>query len=151
MIQFTINKTPQSGCELVKLVPCLFIAFCILGYVGEGLAATALDPLDDRAIYSQPGVDSRRDFLRETNREAVNAFSGQVHLSNTEIKIPGNSGLDIILQRHHASWLPEWYYRGMPITLYSQQWSSNPLGHLWYDFGFYVEFCENNNASEAGG
>jgi len=51
--------------------------------------------------YSEPGLNSVRDYLNQNATEYIDPFSGTLHLSYVDLLVPGNGGLDIKVQRNY--------------------------------------------------
>jgi len=54
-------------------------------------------------FYAEPGINAFRDQMNDTAGESIDPFSGTLHLVNTDLVIPGNGGLDIVVQRAYTN------------------------------------------------
>jgi hypothetical protein len=94
---------------------------CALG-LGMYLSAVQAQPAPDedpqRDFYAEPGINPFATSEGQDATENIDPFSGNVHLSYVDLKIPGNGGLDIVIQRHYN--LPQ-----------SAPSYSNPYGYGW--------------------
>jgi len=54
-------------------------------------------------VYDAPGLDSRRETLSSIPQEHIDPFTGGLTLSFEDIRLPGNGGLDLVIQRTYNS------------------------------------------------
>ena len=84
-----------------------FLPAAILGLALYAVASSA-DEHDDhsgsllRDVYDRPGLDPYRQMIDE-NVEHIDPFTGQVQYHHIDLVVPGNGGLDIVVQRSYAS------------------------------------------------
>lgn len=50
-------------------------------------------------IYDAPGVDPHRETLSSISEEHIDPFTGGLTLSHVDLTLPGNGGLDLVIQR----------------------------------------------------
>lgn len=70
----------------------LFVAF---------LKSSNLLPMGEN--YDETGFRSNKTYIQYSPQEYINPFSGDLILSHTDIVLPGNSGLDLRIQRTYNS------------------------------------------------
>ncbi|HEX3036340.1 MAG TPA: RHS repeat-associated core domain-containing protein [Thermodesulfobacteriota bacterium] len=80
--------------NLLRLIILLLVL--ILVGLSNVLAAVGQD-------YNEMGFSSNRTYIKYSEQEYVNPFSGNLILSNTDILLPGNGGLDLRIQRTYNS------------------------------------------------
>ncbi|HHH42910.1 MAG TPA: hypothetical protein ENK49_02125, partial [Gammaproteobacteria bacterium] len=73
----------------------LFVA--LLGFASPASAEAIRD------YYAEPGINPFKDSLNQNFNEYIDPFSGSVSLSYVDLKIPGNGGLDIVVNRVYNS------------------------------------------------
>ena len=80
----------------IKLViqKCAFF-YCLM-FANQAFSQT----LD---FYDETGINSFQTQDAVVSNESVDPFSGLVQLSNDDIVIPGNAGLDIVINRSYTS------------------------------------------------
>ena len=54
-------------------------------------------------IYDTPGPDPRRETLSSFPEERIDPFTGAVILNYVDARLPGNGGLDLVIQRTYSS------------------------------------------------
>jgi len=62
----------------------------------------ALD-IDPGEIYEAPGLNPHRETLSSIPNEHIDPFTGGITLSFEDIRLPGNGGLDLVIQRTYNS------------------------------------------------
>ncbi|MBL1277617.1 MAG: RHS repeat protein [Ectothiorhodospiraceae bacterium] len=53
--------------------------------------------------YEEAGIPAARQLLNQNANELIDPFSGTLNLQHVDTEIPGNGGLDIIIQRSYAN------------------------------------------------
>jgi len=56
-----------------------------------------------RDYYSEPGLNSFKDTLNQNANEHIDPFSGHLSIQHTDLVVPGNGGLDIVINRIYNS------------------------------------------------
>jgi YD repeat-containing protein len=56
-----------------------------------------------RDYYAEPGINPFKDAINQTVAEHIDPFSGTLQLKYTDIRVPGNGGLDININRVYTS------------------------------------------------
>jgi len=56
-----------------------------------------------RDYYAEPGLHSFKDNLNQTANEHIDPFSGNLSITHTDLVVPGNGGLDIVINRVYNS------------------------------------------------
>jgi YD repeat-containing protein len=76
-----------------RLLRILIITFflCLL------LSPSLLLAYDD--LYDAPGIDPHRETLSSIPEEHIDLFTGGLTLSHVDFRLPGNGGLDLVIQR----------------------------------------------------
>jgi Domain of unknown function (DUF6531) len=54
-------------------------------------------------LYDAPGLDSNRETFSSMPNENIDTFTGGLILSFEDIRLPGNGGLDLVIQRTYNS------------------------------------------------
>lgn len=75
-----------------------FLQFLILSSI---VLDTYSDPLPD--YYAEPGYSAFRDYELSGPVETIDPFSGGLGLLYTDLVIPGDGGLDIVVQRYYRA------------------------------------------------
>jgi len=67
-------------------------------------------------FYSEPGIggNGKRQSLSTAPNESIDPFSGALSLVHTDLVLPGNGGLDIVVQRSYS---PNNAYFTLPMVL----------------------------------
>lgn len=116
------------------------------------LSASA-DPLPD--YYSEPGVNAFRKYENQAPAEYIDPMSGGLTRRYTDLVVPGNAGLDIVVQRFYRA--PS----GDPGVLGSDYLTENTVlgegwdmhfGRIWYGSSFAAPgtTCGSNNVRTGG-
>lgn len=79
--------------SLKKTGIILFVLFYINNVMADGIPD----------FYAEPGINAFRDQVNDSSGESIDPFSGTLHLVNTDLVIPGNGGLDIVVQRAYTN------------------------------------------------
>jgi hypothetical protein len=74
-------------------VVCLFLFFISNG------SYSALVP----DYYSEPGIDPNRAYVEQSFSESIDPFTGKLQLHYVDLHIPGNNGMDVMVQRSYTS------------------------------------------------
>ena len=56
-----------------------------------------------RDYYAEPGINPFKESLNQNFNEHIDPFSGGVSLSYVDLRVPGNGGLDIVVNRVYNS------------------------------------------------
>jgi hypothetical protein len=51
-------------------------------------------------LYQGVGIDPERTLYGNDPTEYIDPFSGQLLLNNVDLRLPGNGGLDLVIQRN---------------------------------------------------
>jgi hypothetical protein len=109
---------------------------CILLFIVLLLFPALLFAFTNDDLYDAPGVDPHRETLSSIPEERIDPFTGGLTLSHVDARLPGNGGLDFIIQRSFSSksMCDEWVQFGGP-------WSCNIEGErTWAGFGWKIHF-----------
>jgi len=88
--------------------------FCFFFLSSTGIFALDIDPGE---IYDAPGLNPRRETLSSIPNEHIDPFTGGLILTFEDIRLPGNGGLDLVIQRtfnskntcnEYTGWLGKW-------------------------------------------
>lgn len=74
---------------------------CVL--VLLSLASSVSTAEEIRDYYAEPGINPFKDAINQTVTEHIDPFSGTLQLKYTDIRVPGNGGLDININRVYTS------------------------------------------------
>jgi len=80
----------------VKIIKRI-VFVCLLGFTSLSSAEAIRD------YYAEPGINPFKDALNQNFNEQLDPFSGSVSHSYIDLKIPGNGGLDIVVNRVYNS------------------------------------------------
>ena len=80
----------------VKIVNRI-VFVCLLGFT----SLTSAEAIRD--YYAEPGINPFKDSLNQNFNEQLDPFSGSVSHSYVDLRIPGNGGLDIVINRVYNS------------------------------------------------
>ncbi len=85
----------------------------------------------DATIQAQ-GVGQNRAYLNPASFEHIDAFSGNVILTYTDLRLPGNAGMDLVWQRVHNSNERRWTMGlfGVPMRITDADFAFAPLDPL---------------------
>lgn len=82
--------------------------------------------------YNEPGYTSTRDFADASGTETIDPYTGQLHVHYRDLVVPGNGGLDIVVNRTYHSPTkqnnPYQYLSGQTAT--GLGWDIN-FGRIW--------------------
>jgi len=97
-------------------------------------------------LYDAPGFDPNRETFSSMPNEHIDTFTGGLILTFEDIRLPGNGGLDLVIQRTYNSknTCNEWtYWFGWGCTGYDENtW----LGYGWtLHFGRFFKSTNINN------
>lgn len=81
--------------RLIKIISVASIAFSI---IMSNVYAGAI-PAD----YMEPGFSNKRDYTGDQPNEFIDPFGGSLHLSYKDLIVPGNGGIDIVVNRVYHS------------------------------------------------
>ncbi len=65
-----------------------------------------------RDYYAEPGLNPYKDTLNQNANEQIDPFSGHLSITHTDLVLPGNGGLDIVINRVYNN-LQDSNYLGM--------------------------------------
>ncbi len=102
----TTIKTILSTCVLaVALTGFLLVSSPAYGQSGE------IEVLPD--FYKEPGISPNRDYVNQHYNEYIDPFSGALKLHHVDVRLPGNGGFDLKVERSYSSnsinWLNPFY------------------------------------------
>jgi len=63
------------------------------------LNPSLLFAFNNEDLYDASGIDSHRETLSSISEEHIDPFTGGLTLSNVDLTLPGNGGLDLVIQR----------------------------------------------------
>ena len=87
-------------------------------------------------IYDAPGLDPHRETLSSIPNEHIDPFTGGLTLTFEDIRLPGNGGLDLVIQRtfNSKNTCNEWLN-------WLNQWSCHiPGENTWLGYGWTLHF-----------
>src|SRR5688572_19592914 len=67
------------------------------------LASSVTTAEEIRDYYAEPGTNPFKDAINQSVSEHIDPFSGTLQLKYTDIRVPGNGGLDININRVYTS------------------------------------------------
>lgn len=113
----------NSFCKFLIIVTCFF-----------ALNPVFADELPD--YYSEPGFSSTKSYETQGPVESIDPQSGNLRLHYTDLVVPGNGGLDIVVQRYYrqssslglSSSYTDDYLRGK--TVLGEGWDMH-FGRIW--------------------
>ncbi|MEW6054852.1 MAG: DUF6531 domain-containing protein [Nitrospirota bacterium] len=73
------------------------LVICICTIVLFLLSSASLYAYDE--IYDAPGINPHRETLSSIPEENIDLFTGGLTLSHVDFRLPGNGGLDLVIQR----------------------------------------------------
>ena len=73
--------------------------FCIIVLSIFLLFPSLLFAFTNDDIYDAPGLDTHRETLSSIPEEHIDPFTGGLTLSHVDFRLPGNGGLDLVIQR----------------------------------------------------
>jgi len=132
---FTLKNNTSTN-----LLLSVFFGILLFSYKG----AQASDIPD---YYAEPGVNPFRDHHAGEMHESIDPFGGGLTLNFTDIVVPQNGGLDVVVQRTYRSLQGQAGVFGYPYmpgrTAGGVGWDVH-FGRIWYSGGF------TSDASPAG-
>lgn len=76
----------------------VLIAYLVFGAAARANVDTVLPD-----FYKEPGLNPFRDNISANEVEHIDPFSGSLNLSHVDLVLPGNGGMDIVIQRTYTS------------------------------------------------
>ncbi|MCU7829568.1 MAG: fibronectin type III domain-containing protein [Candidatus Thiodiazotropha sp. (ex Myrtea sp. 'scaly one' KF741663)] len=79
----------------------------IIRYILLGLFFSSIATVSKSALvpdyYSEPGINPNRDYIDQNFSEYIDPFTGKLQLHYVDLYIPGNGGMDLMVQRSYTS------------------------------------------------
>ena len=87
-------------------------------------------------LYDAPGFDPNRETLSSIPNEHIDPFTGGLILSFEDLRLPGNGGLDLVVQRtfNSKNTCQEWLSLSRPVVLHL------PGENTWLGYGWTLHF-----------
>ena len=82
----------------MRFVDRLIIKVIAISLLSSGVVASSLPD-----YYSEPGISGNRAYETGMPAESVDALSGGLLLHHTDLVVPGNAGMDIVVQRNYRA------------------------------------------------
>ena len=87
-------------CVLITLFGVFFVPSLSAVADDEGpKAPRTTDPLDKDEFLGQISMA----YLQSGFQDRVDGFSGHLHINAVDIRLPGNAGMEIVIQRYYSS------------------------------------------------
>jgi hypothetical protein len=91
-----------------KILNIFSISILLLSALFPNHSSVAAEIPDADELYQGVGIDPARTLYGNDPTEYIDPFSGQLLLNNVDLRLPGNGGLDLVIQRNYLSQDHDW-------------------------------------------